>query len=148
MPSEIDPLHQIIAEFGEDMKQRYGLTHWTPPYPIETMRKNAKELRVYVVHIGNDIVGTFTVGSHGWKYKSQLWINLKYRPLYLEKLAVLPQYQGCGIGAWCVRKVEEMAHAWGCQAIRFDAIAQHTKLILFYRCLGYSMRGIQKIRDW
>ena len=148
IPSEIDLLHQIVAECGEDMKRRYGLTHWTPPYPIETMRKNANELQVFGVHLGNEVLGTFTVGTHGWKDDSQFWANPKHNPLYLGKLAVRPMYQGYGIGGWCIRKVEEMAHEWDCQTIRFDAIAQHANLILFYRNLGYSERGTQRICDW
>jgi GNAT superfamily N-acetyltransferase len=135
------------------MKQRFGLTHWYPPYPIETMRRNAEELHVYGVHRPNeagsvDVVGTFTVGTHGWKYDDRLWTNPGDRPLYLGKLAIRPQLQGQGIGAWCMQKVEELAGEWNCQAVRFDAIAGHIPLIRFYKNLGYCERGTQIIRDW
>jgi GNAT superfamily N-acetyltransferase len=148
IPSEVELLHKIVAECGEDMERRYGLTHWVPPYPIETMRKNAKELYVYGIHNGNEIIGTFTVGTHGWKRDDQFWANPTHKPLYLGKLAIRPLYQGSGVGSWCLRRVEKIAHEWDCQAIRFDAIAQHTKLVLFYQNLGYLIRGTQCVMDW
>ncbi len=149
---QVYALHEIIAECGEDMKQRYGLVHWSPPYPIETMRRHACELNVYGVHQrnghGEQVIGTFTVGQHGWNYDNRLWASAQHRPLYMGKMAIRPAYQQQGLGKWCVGKVEEFARAWNCQAVRFDAVAQHTRLIQFYQHLGYHVRGTRPIVDW
>jgi GNAT superfamily N-acetyltransferase len=136
-PADINALHRIVTDCGADIKNRYGLTHWFPPYPIDVMRKNAKELDVYGVHCGVEPIGTFTVGTHGWKYDDALWADPTHKPLYLGKLAILPQYQGNGIGSWCVK-----------QAVRFDAIAKHTRLVSFYRKLAYAERGQTTTVDW
>jgi GNAT superfamily N-acetyltransferase len=152
-PAEIDPLHDIVADCGEDMLRRYGLTHWVPPFPIETMRRNAKEHFVYGIHNGAEVIGTFTVSESGWKHDDRFWENPAHKPLYLSKLAIRPKYQGHGVGRWCIKEVEKIAHIWESQAIRFDAIARHDKLIQFYQNLGYLARGTQIVtdmygRDW
>jgi GNAT superfamily N-acetyltransferase len=151
-PDQVHILHEIITECGDDLKQRYGLIHWSPPYPIDHLRRNACDLNVYGVHHqnghGEQVIGTFTVGQRGWTYDDRLWSSPEHRPLYLGKLAIRPTYQGQGLGKWCVHKVEEFAQAWKCQVVRFDAIAQHTRLIQFYQNLGYHVRGTRPIVDW
>jgi GNAT superfamily N-acetyltransferase len=151
-PDQVHILHEIIAECGEDMKQRYGLVHWSPPYPLDFLRRNACKSNVYGIHQtnghGEQVIGTFTLGQQNCDYDDSLWANPQHRPLYLGKLAIRPEYQGKGLGKWCVRKVEEFAQAWKCQAIRFDAIAQHTRLLHFYQNLGYHVRGTRSIVDW
>lgn len=151
-PDQVQTLHEIIARCGEDMQRRFGLIHWSPPYPLEDLRRNAYELNVYGIHRpngkGEEVIGTFTVGTNGWSYDENLWFDRQHRPLYLGKLAIHPEHQGQGLGKWCIRKVEEFAYAWKCQAVRFDAIAQHTRLIQFYRNLGYAVRGTRPVIDW
>ncbi len=152
-PERVDRLHDIVAECGVDMHRRYGLSHWFPPYPIETMRRNAQEMHVYGIHRPADDgrsepVGTFTVGTGGWKHDDSVWSDLSHRPLYLHKLAVRPEQQGRGIGRWAVQQVERIAWEWDCQTVRFDAIARHVALIQFYRNLGYRTRGTQVVPDW
>lgn len=152
-PDEIDVLYSIIEECGLDMKKRFDLAHWCPPYPIETMRINAEQNNVFGVlrlrgEDAPEVVGTFTIGATGWKYDSMLWENPNHHPLYLGKLAIRPKYQGQGIGSWCMAKIEKLARHWGCQAIRFDAITHHSILLQFYQNLGYTPRGNRCVQDW
>jgi GNAT superfamily N-acetyltransferase len=146
-PAEVEALQRIIAECGEDMLRRYGLAHWVPAYPLEAMRRNALERFVYAVQAGKEVIGTFTLGTDGWKHDDKYWANPAHKPLYLTKLAIHPKAQGCGIGSWTVGKIEEIAREWKCEAIRFDAIAKHIKLVLFYQKLGYLERGRQVVTD-
>jgi GNAT superfamily N-acetyltransferase len=152
-PEEVEPLHAIVAECGKDMKRRFNLAHWDPPYPLETMRRHAAEINVYGVRCktpgrDDELVGTFTAGSHGWKYDDRLWADPSQPAFYLGKLAVRPCYQGQGIGRWCMQRVESLARVSNCTTVRFDAIAAHIKLILFYKNLGYLERGTRLITDW
>jgi GNAT superfamily N-acetyltransferase len=130
------------------MARRFGLTHWCPPYRIEMMQEHAVDRNVHAVYEDNKLVGTFTTGTHGWKYSDNLWTNRDCRALYLGKLAILPSRQSQGIGTWCMQQVEQQARQLGCQAVRFDAITAHTKLINYYKKLNYESRGDITVKDW
>lgn len=38
-PDEVEVVHDILRQCGEDMRDRSGLTHWIPPYPLNLMRQ-------------------------------------------------------------------------------------------------------------
>jgi GNAT superfamily N-acetyltransferase len=151
-PDDVEILHTILVECGRDMNQRFDLSHWDPPIPLDMMRKISRERNLFGVHYRQgqveDVVGTFAVRTSGWKYDLVDWSNLALKPLYLYKLAVRPGFQGKGIGAWCMRKVEDLARAWECQVIRFDAISKNAALLAFYQNLGYQIRGTRLVTDW
>jgi GNAT superfamily N-acetyltransferase len=54
---------------------------------------------------------------------------------------VLPEYQGRGIGTWCMRRVERLARGAGCVAVRLDAYERYAELLRFYEKLGYRRKG-------
>ena len=59
----VEPLHEILRLCGLDMQARFDLAHWTPPYPLELMRKSVEECSVYAVYNDDQLVATFTVGT-------------------------------------------------------------------------------------
>lgn len=144
---EVEPLHSILSKCGKDMQARFGLSHWIPPYPLELMHKSAQERDVYAVYDGVELVATFTTGAAPPPYYLtipglwQSWDAAGEPALYLNRLAVLPEFQGRGIGTWCMKKIERLAQAEGCRAVRFDAYDKHLKLLEFYDRLGYHRRG-------
>jgi GNAT superfamily N-acetyltransferase len=143
-PDEVEEVHDILRQCGEDMKERFGLAHWIPPYPLNLMRQSAQEKRVYAVLDQNRVIGTFTIGAQVPSYYDQLgdiWGSMQARALYLNRLAVVPHLQGQGIGSWCLARVEQFASQERYEAIRFDAYARHTKLLDFYQKAGYAQRG-------
>jgi GNAT superfamily N-acetyltransferase len=123
------------------------LIHWLPPYSLEAMREHAVTRRVHAIQADSTLVGTFTTGTHGWKYDEHIWADRNHRALYLGKLAIRPSLQGAGIGSWCLDQVERQARDSGCQAVRFDAITAHTRLVGFYLKRGYTPRGPQQVID-
>lgn len=142
---QVDALHAILEQCGLDMRAKFGLSHWIPAYPIERLREDARTKSVYAVHDGQ-IIATFTVGTQApYYYADSVWQNPDARALYVNHLAVLPAYQGKGIGTWCMQTVEQFALAEGCSVTRLDAYGKHTKLHEFYRRLGYQERGTAHI---
>lgn len=143
-PDEVEVVHDILRQCGEDMRERFGLTHWIPVYPLHLMRQSAQEKRVYAVLDQEQVIATFTIGTQPSSYYNQLgdiWESMQARAFYLNRLAVLPRLQGQGIGSWCLARVEQFASEEQFEAIRFDAYARHEKLLDFYQKAGYQRKG-------
>lgn len=148
-PDEIEPLQEIVRLCGEDIGARFGLTFWSPPPPVELMRRHAVEKSVYAVQDRDEIVATFTFGLSGWPEQSvPFWTDASHRAAYLSRLAVRPECQGQGIGRWCLAEAERLAWEHGCNAIRLDAIQGFVPPIALYRRLGYEERGVITWTNW
>lgn len=145
-PEQVDALHAILERCGLDMQAKFGLNHWIPAYPLHLMQKDAREKSIYAVREGERIIATFTVGLQAPSYyAASVWQNPGAKALYVNRLAVLPDCQGNGIGTWCMRAIEQLALAEGCCAVRLDAYDEHMKLHEFYRRLGYQERGEARV---
>lgn len=67
------------------------------------------------------------------------------RAWYLDRLAVVPERWGGGVGASLMRRVEAHAKEAGARAVRFDAFRDNAPLRAFCRRLGYVERGPFKV---
>ena len=146
-PGEVEVVHEILSKCGQDMKVRLGLSHWDPTYPLELMRKSAEERRVYAVYNDALLVATFTVGIKPPTYYHTIpgawesWDPTGEPALYANRLAVLPEFQGQGIGTWRMQECERMAYVEECESIRLDAYDKHLSSLTWYAKLGYHRRG-------
>lgn len=144
---EVEAVHEILRKCGQDMKLRFGLGHWDPPYPLHLMRRDAEEGKVHAVLEDERTVATFTIGLEApFYYDPTIWQAPNARALYVNRLAVLPELQGSAIGTWCMKTIEDAARNEGCAAVRLDVYGRHAKLLEFYAGLGYSRRGVVKFR--
>jgi GNAT superfamily N-acetyltransferase len=143
LPENIKPVHEILRRCGNDMKERFDLDHWVPPFPIHLMQKNAEERLVYAVNNNEGLVGTFTISTKPLEYYlKDLWKYPDEQAIYVCHLAVVPERQGEGIGTWCMHTIEQIARDSECGAVRLDAYEKYDKLIKFYARLDYERRGI------
>lgn len=141
-PEQVETLHAILEQCSLDMQAKFGLSHWIPAYPIERLREDAQAKSVYAVCEDGQIIATFTFGTRApYYYTVSVWQDPNARAFYVNHLAVLPAYQGKGIGSWCMQTVEQFAKDEECAAVRLDAYDKHVKLHEFYRRLGYQERG-------
>jgi GNAT superfamily N-acetyltransferase len=91
------------------------------------------------------MIATFTISTQPLEYYSiNIWLHPMQKAIYVSHLAVLPNFQGKGIGTWSMGTIEGIATDWGCVAVRLDAYEKHDELIKFYNKLGYRRRGIIK----
>ena len=146
--NDIPPLHRILIACGLDLKERFGLSHWMPPsYSLESMLKDAAKLEVYALTISEDQVGTFMLETTSSvplsysKYGNIHWRVKDASAVYVHKLAVLPAWQGQGLGTWCLRTIERLAAQRNCSAVRLDAVKTHPQLLSFYTSQGYQHVG-------
>jgi len=70
---------------------------------------------------------------------SDNWINERYfekremRPLYVEELAVHPEYQGRGIGGYVLEQIEHLGRVRGCTHLVLEVAANNKRALEFYR---------------
>ena len=76
-----------------------------------------------------------------------MWADGEHRALYLGGVGVLPSHQGMGIGKWMMEEIERICQELDVQALRFDAIANHSRLLAFYDRLGYQRRAFIDIDE-
>ncbi len=71
------------------------------------------------------------------------WINLRYfenrdmRPLFVEELAVHPDYQGRGVGSFMLEQVEHMARVRGCTHLVLEVAENNDNALRFYRTRSF-----------
>jgi ribosomal protein S18 acetylase RimI-like enzyme len=74
---------------------------------------------------------------------SDNWMNERYfdkrdmRPLYVEELAVHPDYQGRGIGAFLLEQLEHLARVRGCTHLVLEVAENNTGALKFYRARSF-----------
>jgi ribosomal protein S18 acetylase RimI-like enzyme len=71
------------------------------------------------------------------------WINLRYfekrdmRPLFVEELAVHPDYQGRGVGGFMLEQVEHLARVRGCTHLVLEVAENNDNALKFYRTRSF-----------
>jgi ribosomal protein S18 acetylase RimI-like enzyme len=67
------------------------------------------------------------------------WINERYfakrdmRPLFVEELAVHPDYQGRGLGAFVLEQIEHLGRVRGCTHLVLEVAQNNENALRFYR---------------
>lgn len=70
---------------------------------------------------------------------SDSWINLRYfekremRPLFVDELAVHPDYQGRGVGSYMMEQLQHLARVRGCTHIVLEVAENNESALAWYR---------------
>lgn len=67
--------------------------------------------------------------------------------MYVENVAVLPNWRASGIGLRLMRWIESKAREHACNKITLDAYAVNTAARTFYQRLGYDPRGVHFVLE-
>jgi ribosomal protein S18 acetylase RimI-like enzyme len=71
------------------------------------------------------------------------WINERYfakremRPLFVEELAVHPDYQGRGIGGFVLEQLDHLARVRGCTHLVLEVAENNDRALKFYRTRSF-----------
>ena len=153
-PDDVAPVHALLAACGRHMAEARGFHNWETPYPLDRLRRDAAERELWAVWAADDAgaaapLATYTLALQPTvPYDAGFWPDAGATALYLNRLAVRPEAQGSGLGAWCMRRVEERSRELGCAAVRFDVLADNAALRAFYERLGYAARGERSHGGW
>ena len=123
----------VIRETVEYQRPRLK-KHFTEIYEAEGI-----EQLVFEVKKGNrhEIIGyaQYTYEIAG----SDNWMNQRYfekrnmRPLFVEELAVDPDYHGLGVGTFMLEQVEHAARLRGCTHVVLEVAENNEDALKFYR---------------
>src|ERR1700674_5429995 len=112
---------------------------FTEVYDLEDVEQLLFEVKA---EKGDQIVGyaecAFEAGG------ADNWINLRYfekremRPLFVEELAVHPDYQGRGVGSFMLEQVEHMARVRGCMHLVLEVAENNENALHFYRTRSFT----------
>ncbi len=114
---------------------------------LEVYEEEGVEQLVFEMQEGtrHELVGyaesTFEISG-----SSDNWMNLRYferremRPLFVEELAVHPEYQGRGIGRFMLEQLEHLAKLRGCTHLVLEVAENNQNALVFYK-----KRAFQKL---
>lgn len=96
-----------------------------------------EEVEQLLFEVGKEIVGyaECSVSPTG----SDSWINPRYfekrgmRPLYVDELAVHPDYQGRGVGAFMLEQLQHLARLRGCTHLVLEVAENNRAALAWYR---------------
>ncbi|MBB4093669.1 GNAT family N-acetyltransferase [Brucella pecoris] len=92
---------------------------------VENLRQKAQEETGFAAFIGNELIGC-------------VFIREKTDGFYLGKLAVVPAFEGRGIGRLLIQKAEDVAIAKGKPSIELQVRIELTRNRAVFEKLGYS----------
>src|SRR6478609_7114023 len=137
---EVEKAHAILVAASQALKEA-GYPNWDPPYPLHKMRAEAVSREIWLVEERGRAVGTYTITTRPPHRYPATHFARGVRSLYLNRLAVVPERWGGGLGSQLMERVEAHARDAGARMVRFDAFRDNAPLRAFYRRLGYVERG-------
>lgn len=118
---------RILHNCGKDMANKYDIHHWdnTKCKTFLIVLICAMKNQIFVVERDRMIVGTYQT-------------KLIDKTLHFEKLAVEPQFNGNGIGSFCLQQIEKEARENECRKVEMDVYCKSEHAIQFYINHGYT----------
>ena len=138
-------LGQIAAirdDVAADLVSRFGLGHWAGQTKIDGLKRELKKQKqLYLVHSGDDPVASFAISENGPKFLRASWFTEPDEPVMcLTALAVLSDWQGRGVGRWCMKTIRNNVPQRGFKWMRFDAYDAPAGASKFYLKCGCIQR--------
>jgi ribosomal protein S18 acetylase RimI-like enzyme len=91
------------------------------------LKKGAKHELVGYAEYAYEIVG-----SDNWM-NQRYFENRKMRPLFVQELAVHPDYHGLGVGSFMMEQIEHAARLRGCTHVVLEVAENNEDALRFYR---------------
>jgi ribosomal protein S18 acetylase RimI-like enzyme len=77
------------------------------------------------------------IGADSWM-NERYFRNREMRPLYVEELAVHPDYQGRGLGSFVLDQLEHLARVRGCSHLVLEVAENNERALKFYKARAFT----------
>ena len=145
--SDVPAVLMLRTAVAEDLTRRHGRGHWSS---VASARSVLRDVATSRVLLGFDADAPITTARLATKRPWAIdphYFSACPRALYLTDMAVLPQWQGRGIGRRCLDYARTIASAWPANGIRLDAYDGPAGAGPFYAKCGYTERGRVTFRN-
>ena len=144
--AKITEVYEIIKNSGEDMLRNQGLTHWSTPYSIESIKRNCSEREVFLV---SDLDKDQYVHTFQLEFSYTLDRNKTEKKIAsINKFATDPQVAGKGIGKQSMKFIEDYCRSKGVSKICLDVYEKSEHAIRFYKNRGFEIIGQKPTRHF
>lgn len=131
---------------GRDLVARFGPGRWNSESTERGVCAGFRHAVIVLATCGDVALGTFRLTTRKpWAIDRALF-SPATRPLYLTDMAVLPEYQGRGVGRRCLEEAERLAARHGADAIWLDAYDATAGAGDFYAACGFRECGRRSYR--
>lgn len=126
-------VRKILHASGKHMAKHQGLHHWDNSFvkSLAIVVFCALKNQIYLVLRNGKPAATFQTRKIGSAYQ-------------FEKLATSPDLERCGIGSFCISRIEDMAIMNGCDEVICDVYDKSEHAQSFYLKRGFSQCGTEK----
>ncbi len=139
--SEIKKLYKEVTYDINNVKKINML--WNEVYPICVLESDINNEELYVIEIDSKIIGSFSLSTFdNPEYHVINWNSINKKWIYLNRLVILPSYQGKGYAKYAIKYVEQYAIKENYQVIRLTVHEDNKYAIGLYEKFGFI-----KIKD-
>ena len=140
-PGDAPEIAILRTAVALDLTRRYGKGHWSSAATERGVLNDLRTGSVLIARSRGRLIATLRLAT-----KKPWAIDVSYftpcvRPLYLTSMAVVPDRQGAGVGAHCVRLAQQVAREWPADMLRLDAYDAPSGAGAFYRKCGFRETG-------
>lgn len=128
---DLNRVCKILYLAGKSMAEKYGLQHWNNSYFKDCVIVFLCVLKnkIFLVLSEDVAVATFQTKTNE-------------KELLFQKLATHPQYEGNGIGSYCMEQIESIAKENACSDVVCEVYDKSEHAKRFYEHKGYECFGV------
>ncbi|SFG33935.1 GNAT family N-acetyltransferase [Sporolactobacillus nakayamae] len=134
-PSDLTQILTILNEVSRDLQEK-GVNQWNYPWDQEPIEDALKQNQAFMLTLGNHVIGTFFISE----IDAISTCVIKPQSLYLNKIALLPEYQGKNYGSEIMKFALLYAEKQHKPAY-LDCWAGNDRLKTFYKTHGFDYLG-------
>lgn len=133
----INEIERIIRTSGEYLFQEKGLTHWSKPYTLDSIKLDLVNHHIYLIK---------DIGSQEYVHTFQLLLDEIESCFIIKKFATDPKWLGKGIGSKSLKHIERLAISHNIYQLELQVYDKSIDAIKFYFNKGFNIVGIERTK--